>query len=85
MEYTTYVFGCPDEDKPVYIPGDEIKVNASSLDEALPLIEQKARIQFPLDRFPLVHIDHIYDEKGLVCRTEWDEIGPLASVRDVDF
>ncbi len=81
MEYIAKVFGCPDKDRPIYIPGNEIRVNADSLDRALDLIDIEARrTEFPLARFPLVHIDQVRTEDNrIVYQTSWDELDPLVS------
>ncbi len=85
QEYIAKIFGCPDKKRPIYIPGNEIRVNADSLDSALDLIDIEARrTQFQLDRYPLVHIDEVRTSKEkTVYRTAWDELGPLAAARTV--
>jgi hypothetical protein len=75
MEYTANIFGYSEHRR--FIPGNSVKVNASSLDESLPLIEAEARKQFPLPKFPVVHIDRIFQGDKLVYRTAWSEEGTI--------
>jgi len=81
IEYEAYVFGCPDKNRPIYVPGNLVKVNASCLDEALILAEIASRKQFPESLFPMVHVDQVYRGKELVYKTAWDETGPLAAFK----
>ncbi len=81
QEYIAKIFGCPDKKRPIYIPGKDIRVNTDSLDKALDLINIEARrTEFPLDRYPLVHIDEVRTSKGkIVYLTAWDGFGPLTA------
>lgn len=83
LEYIAKVFGCPDKSRPIYILGNDIRVNADSLHKALDLIDIEARkTQFPLDRYYLVHIDEVRTrDNRIVYQTAWDDLGPLAALR----